>query len=366
MSKTILVFSNSISGLYTFRKEVMTAIAQAGYSVYLVGPEDDNKIKHYDDLGCTIVPMQFSARGMNPFSDLNLLRSYHKLIKQYEPQAVLTYTIKPNIYGGMACRLNGVPQLANITGLGDALENKGWLRTLTILLYRLGLSKARKVFFQNQYNREFCRSNGIVSNNTGLLPGSGVNLNYHQFQPYPQDDVLIFVFMGRLIHDKGAVEYLDAVEVIGRKYPKVQFWILGMYNDEFKERIERLIKIGYLKFIPSKQDIRPVLSDVHCSIMPSYHEGMSNVNLESAANGRPVITTNVPGCKETVDDGITGYLVESRNSNSLISAIEKFINKPYEEKKLMGQAARKKVEREFDRQIVVDAYLKEIQLIANV
>ncbi len=366
MSKTILVFSNSISGLYTFRKEVMTAIAHAGYCVYLVGPEDDKKIKGYDDLGCTIVSIQFSARGMNPLSDLKLLLRYCKLIKQYRPQAVLTYTIKPNIYGGLACRLSGVPQVANITGLGDALENKGWLRSLTIMLYRLGLSKSQKVFFQNQYNRDFCKTNGIVGVNTGLLPGSGVNLNYHQFQPYPKDGEVKFVFMGRLIHDKGAVEYLDAVEAIGRKYSKVQFWILGMYDDEYKERIESLIKQGYLEYIPSKQDIRPVLSDVHCSIMPSYHEGMSNVNLESAANGRPVITTDVPGCKETVDDGITGYLVESRNSNSLISAIEKFINKPYEDKKLMGQAARKKVESEFDRQIVVDAYLKEIQLIANV
>ena len=366
MSNNILVFSNSISGLFTFRREVMAAIASSGYEVYLVGPEDDNSIHSYSDIGCQIVPITFSARGMNPLSELKLLRTYCRLIKQYRPVIVLTYTIKPNIYGGMACRLMKVPQVANITGLGDALENKGWLQKLTIALYRIGLRKARRVFFQNQYNRDFCKNHKIVGENTGLLPGSGVNLTHHQFQPYPEDENNRFMFMGRLIRDKGAQEYLNTAEVIATKYPGTEFWILGGYSDEYKTQVADLIDRGCLKYFKATKDIRPYLKDVHCTIMPSYHEGMSNVNLESAANGRPVITTSVPGCRETVDDGESGYLCEAKSAESLTAAVERFISIPYEQKKEMGENGRKKVEKEFDRQLVVDAYLKEIESIAHV
>ena len=366
MARTILVFSNSVSGLFTFRREVMSAIADAGYKVLLIGPEDDVTIHSYPDIGCQTLLIDFSSRGMNPFAELRLLKKYCKFIKQYRPVAVLTYTIKPNIYGGMACRMLKVPQIANITGLGDAMENKGWLRSMTILLYRVALGKVHKVFFQNSYNREFFRKNGIVRDNSGVIPGSGVNLQYHRFQAYPQDGDIRFIFMGRLIHDKGAKEYLDAAETVGHKYPGVQFWILGMYEDAYQDRIERLILAGILRFIPSTTDVRPVLKETHCTVLPSYHEGMSNVNLESAANGRPVITTNVPGCRETVDDGITGFLAEAKDSGSLIEAIERFIQLPYGQKVKMGENARKKVEKEFDRQIVVNTYLKEIQSISHV
>lgn len=361
MKEAILVLSNSISGLFTFRREVMKAIADTGYDVYLVGKDDFPKKN--DETGCHIVNIEISRRGMNPIADLKLLYTYIQIIKEINPKAVLTYTIKPNIYGGMACRLTKTTQIANITGLGDALENRGWLQKLTVSLYSIGLKKTKKVFFQNNWNLEFFLSHGIIKGESHVLPGSGVNLDYHTYQQYPTKEPLKFLFLGRLIKDKGAREYLNMAKIIGMKYPGVRFDILGKIDDIYKEKFFELEKLGISKYYETTSDIRPYLKVVDCTIMPSYHEGMSNVNLESAANGRPVITTNVPGCRETVEDGKTGFLVTARNTQSLCDAVERFISLPYDQKVLMGKEARNKVEREFNRQIVVDAYLKEINSI---
>lgn len=344
----------------------MKAVAASGYDVFLVGKDDFPTLKSYSEIGCQILNLDFARRGKNPFSDLKLLYTYLRLIKKHSPKAVLTYTIKPNIYGGIACRLTNTPQVVNITGLGDALENKGWLQKLTISLYRIGLTKARKVFFQNSFNRDFCIQHGIVKGPSFVLPGSGVNLSHHTLQPYPENGPIRFLFLGRCIQDKGAREYLAMAKAIGTKYPGTRFDVLGKVDDCYSKEVNELEELNITTIHATVPDIRPFLNGVHCTIMPSYHEGMSNVNLESAANGRPVITTNVPGCRETVDDGKTGYLVEAKSTQSLIDAVERFINLPYHEKVLMGQNARIKVEREFDRQIVVDAYLKEIDSITNV
>ena len=361
MKGKILVLTNYIGGLHSFRKEVMKAIADDGYEVYISKPDDDERVKYFEEIGCHIIQTVFDRRGMNPLADFKLLLSYLKLIKQLKPKAVLSYTIKPNIYGGIACRLTRTPQLANVTGLGDALENGGWLQKLTVTLYKIGIGKAKCVFFQNGTNRDFCVKHGIVRNRTILLPGSGVNLRHHTFQAYPPDGIIKFLFISRLLKDKGTDEFFEMAESIKGKYPNTEFQIVGWVEGDYKEKLDNLVDKGVISFLGSTSDIRPYLADVHCTILPSYHEGMSNVNLESAANGRPVITTNVPGCRETVDDSRTGYLVSPRDAKDLTSAVERFIALPYSQKKQMGVNARKKVEREFDRQIVVDAYQKEIR-----
>lgn len=357
--KSVLLLTNCLDGLHSFRKEVVQAILDAGYEVYISAPASEFSA-YFESIGCRMIETPVDRRGVNPLKDLQLLKTYRKLIKQIQPKVVLTYTIKPNVYGGMACRLTHTPQLANVTGLGDAIENGGLLQKLTVLLYKLGVGKAKRVFFQNTYNREFCIGKGIADEDSVLLPGSGVNLNHHLYQDYPEDGVIKFLFIARLLKDKGTDEYFEAATRIKEKYPNTEFRILGTCEGDYKEKLDDLESRGIIRFHKKTSDVRPFLKEVHCTIMPSYHEGMSNVNLESAANGRPVITTNVPGCKETVDDGVTGILCESKSSESLVAAIEKFLNLSYEEKKEMGLAGRKKVEREFDRQIVIDAYLKEI------
>lgn len=367
MASNILILTNSIGGLHSFRKEVVKAIVDAGYEVYISEPDDDERVRYFEEIGCHIVKTDFNRRGMNPAEDVKLMLKYMKMIKQLKPKAVLSYTIKPNIYGGIACRLTGTPQLANVTGLGDAVENGGWMQKLTLTLYKIGLGKARQIFFQNESNRNYCISKGIATKESVLLPGSGVNLQHHAYQAYPSDEGKArFLFIGRMLKDKGIEEYFEAAKVIKGKYPNTEFRILGNVEGNYQDTLDALSKDGIVKHLGTTSDVRPYIGAVECTIMPSYHEGMSNVNLESAANGRPVITTDVPGCRETVDDGVTGYLVDAKSADSLIAAIEKFIALPYSEKVKMGQEGRKKVEREFDREIVVKAYLDELKQISNV
>ena len=367
MSNKILILANEIGGLYAFRREVVKAILDQGYSILISVPNEDPREEFFLSIGCEIVKSPLNRRGTNPFADIKLLAHYRKLIKTYRPLAVLTYTIKPNIYGGIACRLTKTPQLANITGLGIAVENKGWLRTLTLWMYKVGLAKTKTVFFQNSANRKVLIDNGIVGDNAVLIPGSGVNFKYHQIQPYPPEDgSTVFLFIGRVMRDKGVEELFKTAEFIKDKYPLGDFRILGSIEEDYTGRLDSLVSKGIINYLGTTTDVRPYFTDVHCSIMPSYHEGMSNVNLESSANGRPVITTDVPGCRETVEDGITGFIVKARDSQDLIEKVERFINLPYVEKKKMGEAAREKVVREFNRDIVVGAYLDAIKSIANV
>ena len=193
----ILVLTNNIGGLHSFRKEVMKAIVDAGYKVQISTPDDDPRQEYFTLIGCEVIQTVFNRRGKDPVADFKLLLDYRKLIKRLHPVAVLTYTIKPNIYGGMACRLTHTPQLANVTGLGDAIENGGWMQKLTVALYRLGISKARQVFFQNRSNKDTCIRLGIAKEDAVLLPGSGVNLSHHVLQPYHKNDgKLKFLFIG--------------------------------------------------------------------------------------------------------------------------------------------------------------------------
>ena len=361
----ILVLTNGIGGLYSFRKEVIQALINNGYEVYISCPFEANldKAEKFKQMGCKNVKISFRRQGMNPVADFKLMLRYRKLIKKINPVAVLTYTIKPNLYGGMACALCGVPQIANITGLGAAVEYPGIMQKFTIMLYKLGLRKTYMTFFQNESNRQFCISHKMVNGQTRLIPGSGVNLEYHAQQPYPaESEPIRFVFCSRIRKEKGIEEFIDTAKYIRTKYPNTQFDVLGVCEGDYEQRFAELKEQGVLTYHGRQSDVRPFFAQAHCTLHPTFYpEGMSNVLLESCATGRPIMTTNRPGCREAVDDGINGYIVNQQDSADLISKVEKFINLPYEQKKQMGEAARKKVEREFDRNQVVSAYLDTIK-----
>ena len=361
MKERILVLANFIAGLHSFRKEVMKAIVDAGYELYISVPDtDDERIDYFKGIGCKIIKTGFNRRGTNPIADFKLMMTYRGIIKELKPKAVLSYTIKPNIYGGLACRLTRTSQIANVTGLGDAIENGGWMQKLTVGLYRIGIGKAKQVFFQNPSNMESCLQFGIADEKAIVLPGSGVNLSHHTYQEYPTDGVIKFLYIARLQKDKGTGEYFEAAKSVKAKFPQTEFQVLGWKEGEYEGQLNELVEDGIINYLGTTSDVRPFLKDVHCTIMPSYHEGMSNVNLESAANGRPVITTDVPGCRETVDDGVSGFYCEAKSAESLIAAVERFMVLPWDEKKKMGENGRKKVEKEFDRNIVIKAYLDAI------
>lgn len=363
----ILVLTNSFGGLYCFRKEVIMAILNKGNDVSISAPFDTSS-QSFREMGCRIIDTEFNRKGMNPLMDLRQMLLYCKLIQKEKPSVVLSYTIKPNLYGGMACRLCGVPQIANVTGLGSAVENSGWLQWLTVFLYKVGLKKTQTVFFQNQANMRFCLQKKMVKGRTRLIPGSGVNLQFHGLQNYPAEGGPIrFIFIGRILREKGIEEYLAAAMEIKSKYPDTEFHIVGTCEDNYADRIAKLQKDGVVIYHGGQPDVRPYIGSAWCTVHPSFYpEGMSNVLLESCAAGRPIITTDRPGCGEIIDDGVNGYLVKPLDGYDVARKIEQFIALPYDKKRQMGLAARRKVEKEFDRTIVVQAYLDEIYSLYSV
>lgn len=359
--KTVLILTNSINGLYSFRRELVEKMIYEKYNVIISSPKDTKSL-YFNQIGCELIDTPINRRGTNLIEDFILIFNYFKIIRKVKPDVVLTYTIKPNIYGGIVCRYLRVPYITNITGLGTAVENEGLLQRLALLLYRIALKKAQCVFFQNKENLNFMRSREIVQNNYQLIPGSGVNLEYFHLMEYSDDDIIHFTFISRIIKEKGIDQYLEAAEYIKNKYPDTRFHICGFCEEDYQEKLEEMQSKGIIVYHGVLDDVREILKITHCTVHPTYYpEGMSNVLLESAACGRPVIATNRAGCREIVEDGVNGYLVKQKDSKDLIKKIEIFLHLDYKEKKRMGLAGRKKVESEFDRQIVITEYFKMIE-----
>lgn len=357
--KTILIISNVTGGLYSFRKELIEHLAKSNRVVILAS--FNNRVEELKSLGCELIETSFDRHGKNPFKEMKLISLYKKYIREIKPDIVFTYTIKPNIYGGMACASLKVPYVANITGLGTALENPGMMQKITVPLCRYGLRKAQKVFFQNTENRDFMINHKIVKENYDLLPGSGVNLSQYQVLDYPNGDTVDFVFIARIMKEKGIDQYLDTAKYIREKYPHTRFHICGNCDKAYEDILKDLNDNGTIIYHGRINDISGMHSVSQCTIHPTYYpEGMSNVLLESCACGRPIITTNRSGCREIVDDGVNGFVVNMKDSHDLIEKVEKFLSLSNEERKNMGLAGRAKVEREFDRQIVINKYLAEI------
>ena len=358
----VLVMANYLMGLISFRKEILQALTDKGYDVAVSAPYDEKYVPQLEECGCRFIETNVDRRGINPIKDLGLLMRYRKLIKAEKPDVVLTYTIKPNLYGGMACRMTKTVQFANITGLGTALENPGLLQKLIVGLYKVGLKKCKLAFFQNSANREFCQSHGMVKCDTILLNGSGVNLTHHVAQPYPKEEgVVKFIFISRIMKDIGVDELFEATRRLKAKYgDKVELHVVGFAEDNYTGVMERLAAEGTVIYHGTQKDVRPFVAGCHCLVLPSYHEGMSNVLQEASAAARPVVTCDVPGCKEIVERDKSGFLCEVKSADSLYEQMERFVQLPYSEKESMGIAARKKVERDFDRQNVVNKYLTEI------
>ncbi|WP_195270236.1 glycosyltransferase family 4 protein [Eubacterium sp. 1001713B170207_170306_E7] len=363
--KTVLILANNDIGLYNFRKELIEKLLEKGFEVAIALPYG-KKVDQLIQMGCTYYETPIDRHGTNPITDMKLLHNYKKILKEYNPDVVLAYTIKPTIYGGMACQKLGIPYIANITGLGTAVEQGGLKQKLILALYKKAFKKVNMVFFQNQKNQSFFKEQGLSIPNQRLLPGSGVNLNAHCYEPYPEkDDTIRFLFIGRMMKDKGIDELLAAAQIINEKYSHVFFDLIGFCEADYKGKaqLETLHKQKIINYMGHQDAIHEHIKAHHVLIHPSYHEGMANVLLEAAACGRPVLASNIPGCQEAFDEGITGFGFEPKNVDDLVRTIEKFIALPYEVKKAMGIAGRKKMEQEFDRQIVVDAYMEEIENI---
>lgn len=372
----ILILTNYANGLWLFRKELLLAFMEEGHTVYVSLPPDEN-VDKLKSLRCNgravnIIETPFERRGNNPVKDLKLFLTYQKLLKKYQPGVVLTYTIKPNLYGGLACRLKGVPYLCNVTGLGTAIEDGGALSRILLWFYKISMKKARSVFFQNTKNKDFMNRHGVAVHNCKLLPGSGVNLEEHTFTSYPPEtEGIVFLAVIRIMKDKGIDEYLEAARRMtekrgGTKVP-VRFWLVGEYEEESRAQYEPLIEglenRGVVRYFGHIDNVGEIMAQSHVIVHPSYHEGLSNVLLEAAACGRPVLASNISGCSETFSEGESGFGFAIKSVDALVSAMEKMLALSCEERERMGRAGRVWVEKYFDRNIVLQAYRDELAQI---
>lgn len=362
--RKVMLLVNDTTYAYNLRKEVMEGLVAEGYEVVVVCELLllQNELKA---LGCRLIGIKANRHGTNPLDDLRLLRQYIGILREEKPDVVLSYNIKPNIYGGFACRMMGIAYMPNITGLGTAVEYDGPMQVLTTRLYRWGVAGARCVFFQNSENAEFFRSRKMIAkrSRTCLLPGSGVSLEKYRAKPYPQGKTIHFLYIARVMKEKGIDLYLAAAKMIHEKYPDTLFHICGMCDDEaYVSVLNQACEDGYIRYHGQQKDMTPFFEMAHCIVHPSYYpEGMSNVLLEAAATARVIIATDRSGCRETVDDGVSGYIVPIKSEEKLIEAIEKFLGLSWEQRRDMGLAGRRKMEAEFDRSIVVKMVLDEVK-----
>lgn len=357
--KKVLILINSSGGLYDFRNEFVKALA-AKYQVTVSVP-DDTKVKELEEEGCRIIRTAINRRGVNPSEDLKLYRTYRRMMKEIQPDLVITYTIKPNIYGGFCAGRLKIPYLATITGLGGAFDRKGLFLKLIVQMYRTGLKKAECVFFQNQENRGIFEKLGIISGKTRMVMGSGVNLDRHCYEPYPQGEDVHFLFVGRVMKERGILEYLEAAKKLHSD--SVHFDILGYCDEDYQEMLNDMERQGVIRQLGFHTEVHPYLAAAGAIVVASFHEGMSNALIEGAATGRPVIASNISGCLEAFEEGVTGFGFTPGKAKELIAAMEKFLELSVDERAAMGRRAREKMEREFDRKLVTAEYMDEVHKI---
>jgi len=354
-----LIFSNDSTGITDFRMELLSELLRKGEVV--VATPNNGTVDEITGLGVRVVEMCVDRRGINLIKDLILVCNILKILMIEKPDFVITYTIKPNVYGGVACRIVRIPYAVNVTGLGTAFQGTGMLRNMVSMLYKVGCKKAKVVFFENSENCQIFINEGIIREvQACLLDGAGVNLDHYQVAEYPTDDKIRFLFIGRVMKEKGIDELIKAMRMLNMDGISCSLDVLGGFDENYNEKIKECESEGWMTYHGYQNDVRPFIANCHCFVLPSWHEGMANTNLECAASGRPVITSNIHGCLEAVEDGVTGYLCEKENANDLYRVMRQFVKLSYEKRKAMGLAGRKRMENIFDKKKVVRETLKAI------
>lgn len=370
MNKKILISINTSWNIINFRLGLLQALQKEGYEITVLAPKDkyselfrNYNFKYYD--------IEMNNKGTNPIEDFKLTISYYKILKKIKPDLMLNYTIKPNIYGTIAASLLKIPTINNIAGLGTLFVNENFITKIAKFLYKYSQDKASKIFFQNNEDFELFTSSGLVDiKKSDILPGSGVNTE--KFKPIEKTknlDKIVFLLISRMLWDKGVGEYVEAARTLTKKYPNVEFQLLGFLDVVnksaiSKEQMDTWIKEGIINYLGTSDNVQNEISNADCMVLPSfYREGTPRTLLESASMAKPIVTTNNIGCKDVVNDRETGYLCKIKDSNDLASKLEFIINMSAEERKIMGQKGREKIIKEYDEKIVINKYLTAIKEI---
>ena len=364
----VLISVNTAWNIANFRLGLVSALRAAGHEVVAVAPVDDS-VDRIGQAGCRFVALPMDNKGTSPVRDAILTCRYFFLLRRERPDIFLGYTIKPNIYGSLAAHALGIPAINNISGLGTAFIKTGLLTRIVKALYRIALRKSAVVFFQNTDDRDLFAAGGLVRGDRArLLPGSGVDLA--RFQPAPVENRdpggLRFLLIARLLRDKGVMEFVEAARKVKAQAPDSRFQLLGFVDAQnrtaiSRQEIDRWVGEGTVEYLGATDDVRPFISQADCVVLPSYREGTPRTLLEAAAMARPLIATDVPGCREVVEDGRNGFLCRVRDADDLAAKVSAFVALPQTRRNEMGRESRSKVEREFDEKIVVARYLEAIE-----
>ncbi|MCJ8165484.1 glycosyltransferase family 4 protein [Pontibacter sp. E15-1] len=366
----IAIVINTSWNIYNFRMSLIKALLAEGHEVVAIAPRDAYS-ERLVAAGCRFVPVQME-KGTNPFTDLRLIWRLYKTYRQVRPQVLLHYTIKPNIYGAVAAHWAGIPAINNVSGLGTVFITRDYISSIALRLYKMTFRYPAKVFFQNQDDRRlFLRNNLVRPDITEVLPGSGINLQ--EFVPdreFKRHEPFTFLMVARVLYDKGIAEFVRACKLVQGKYPQVRCQLLGQVDEQSRSgvrrrQLEAWLASGVLEYLGTTDAVANVVRHADCVVLPSYREGTPRTLLEAAAMGKPLIATNVPGCREVVQHGINGYLCRVRSADDLADKMVQMLQRSDGELKKMGEASRQLAATRFDDRIVIGKYLQAIQTILN-
>lgn len=351
----ILILANNDVGLYKFRKELIQELIRRGNKIVVSVP-DGELIQDIKNLGVKVILTDVDRRGINPLTDVKLLLRYFRMEATLKPDLVITYTIKPNVYGGVVSRILRIPYAENITGLGTTFQTENLIKKLVCFLYKISSRRAKVVFFENEENKQIFLEHHLIREEQACrLNGAGVNLYEYPYTEYPSEgEPIRFLFIGRVMKEKGVDELFEAARRIKKEYPEAVFDIVGPMEDEYESVVRKLEEEGIIRYYGYQKDVRPFIARCHCFVLPSWHEGMANALLEAGAMGRPLITSRIHGCMEAVVDGESGYLAEKGNEESLIQKFHNFFELERYEQENMGRKSREHIEQFFDKVEIIN------------
>ena len=367
----VMMTVNAAWNILNFRRPLIEALAVDGHQITVLAPVDD-AVPDLERLGCRVIPLEMSVKGLNPVEDLRLQRRFARVFREEKPDAVLSFTIKNNVFGATAAKSAKVPFLPNVTGLGTAFLSGKALQLVTERLYRWSFAGLPVVFFQNEDDRDlFVERRLVTDKQAWRLPGSGIDLEHFAPVPMAADGgPPVFLMIARLLRDKGVMEFVQAARDIKASHPLARFQLLGAVGSENRTAIDRQTVArweaeGVIEYLGTTSDVRPAIAAASCVVLPSYREGAPRTLIEAAAMARPLIATDVPGCRAVIDRDISGFLCEVRNAESLAAAFRRFIALPIEARRAMAAAGRAKMEREYSQVLVVAAYRAALGLVTG-
>ncbi|MCE8519206.1 glycosyltransferase family 4 protein [Ruegeria pomeroyi] len=366
----VLMTVNAAWNIWNFRKPVVQALLARGHRVTVLAPPDDF-VGPLEKLGCAVVPLEMNAKGLNPVDEFRLLRRFKRLFETAQPDVILSYTIKNNVFGALAAKSLAIPFLPNVSGLGTGFLSGGALQFIVEQLYRRAFRTLPVVFFQNEDDRGLFTARGLVTpRQARLLPGSGIDLEQFGAAELPRDAAPVFLLIARLLRDKGVVEFVEAARRIRAERPGIRFQLLGAAGSANRtaiseDTVQGWVDEGVVEYLGTTSDVRPVIAASSCVVLPSYREGAPRTLIEAAAMARPLIATDVPGCRAVVDHDRTGFLCKVRDAESLADAMRRFLDLTAAEQAGMGRNGRAKMEREFDQALVVQTYLDAIRELTD-